>query len=156
MWVRTGDDCRPHASHIVGDGWAVSGNFLTSRQVVEAMAEAMTGSADEELAERLLRALEAGRDAGGQTDHHKGEHVRELSTALFVVDGEHPYPKVDLRVDYHPEAVDHLRRLYDYCKPLDAYYEGLQFHPDRLDRFLEERGVKKMPHMDWKVAYRLE
>ena len=51
----------------------------------------------ETLVERLLRALEAGRDAGGQADAETGKHFPELSSALYVVDGQHAYPQADLR-----------------------------------------------------------
>ena len=49
----------------------------------------------------------------------------ELSCAVFVGRRKKiAYPQVDLRVDYHPQAVSQLRRLYEYAQPLDHYYEG--------------------------------
>jgi len=64
--------------------------------------------------ERLLRALEAGKAAGGQPNG-------ESSSGLYVVDRE-PYAMVDLRVDLHPEPVAGLRRLADAYFPLVPYY----------------------------------
>ena len=61
-----------------------------------------------------MRALEAGKAAGGQPNG-------ELSGGLFVVDRE-PYATVDLRIDLHPEPVAELRRLADHYFPLVEYY----------------------------------
>jgi uncharacterized Ntn-hydrolase superfamily protein len=78
------------------------------------MFGAFQRGADLPLWERLLRALEAGKAAGGQPDG-------ETSSGLYVVDRE-PYPTVDLRVDLHPEPVAELRRLADAYFPLVSYY----------------------------------
>ena len=147
IWVHTGDNAfEPYAGHIMGDHWAVSGNALTSSKTVEGMATSMRESMGVPLGDRSMRALEAGRDAGGQGDAITGKHWGELSCAVFVADGKNPYPKVDLRVDYHPHAVAQLRRLYEYSQPLDHYYEGMQQHPDTFWDFIKERGVLDMPH----------
>ena len=146
LWVHTGDKAFEYAGHIVEDQWAVSGNALASSKTVEGMAASMRESAGQPLSERIVRALEAGRDAGGQGDVRTGKHWGELSCAVFVADGKNPYPKVDLRVDYHPHAVSQLRRLYEYTQPLDHYYEGMQKHPDTFWDFIKERGVLDMPH----------
>ena len=79
----------PWAGHRVGEGWTASGNALAGAHVVDAMAEALEGSADETLSERLVRSLEAGRAAGGQQDPRTKEPITELSSVLRVFDGEH-------------------------------------------------------------------
>ncbi len=147
IWVHTGENAaKPYAGHIIGDHWAVSGNALTSRKTVEGMAASMNDSAGVTLSDRFIRALEAGRDAGGQSDVRTGKHMGELSCSVLVADGKNSYPKVNLRVDYHPHAVTQLRRLYEYAKPLDHYYEGMQHHPETFWDFVKERGVLDMPH----------
>jgi len=78
------------------------------------MAAAFEGSAAIELEERLLLALEAGRDAGGQEGG-------ERSAALFV-NGSHPYPLFDLRVDVSMEPTSELRKAYEWYKPLAPFY----------------------------------
>jgi uncharacterized Ntn-hydrolase superfamily protein len=156
IMVLTGGNSSHYAGEIIGEKWAVSGNTLTGSAVVLAMAQAMSESVAQDLSERLLRALEAGRDAGGQADTETHQHLPELSGVLFVVDGHSPYPVVDLRVDYHPEAVRHLRSLYEYTKPLDSYYEALRHHPDHLDESAEYAAVKRMPHFDVTKRYDLD
>ena len=78
------------------------------------MLAAFQAGAAQPIWERLLRALEAGKAAGGQPNG-------ETSSGLYVVDRE-PYAMVDLRVDLHPEPVAELRRLADAYFPLVAYY----------------------------------
>jgi uncharacterized Ntn-hydrolase superfamily protein len=85
------------------------GNILANGQVPAAMAAAFAASADEPLAERLLRAMEAGEGAGGE-----GRPV--TSAALLVVERE-SFPLVDLRVDLASEALAALRTLWDAYRP---------------------------------------
>jgi len=67
------------------------------------MAMAFEKSEGETLAERLLRALEAGQHAGG-------DRRGRASAALKVqCDNLH----VDLRVDFDSDPVKKLRRIYE-------------------------------------------
>jgi uncharacterized Ntn-hydrolase superfamily protein len=140
-WVRTGETCYPHASHASGDGWIASGNALIGPQVVQAMAEVMEQEADRELADRLIMALEAGREAGGQGDPETGDSLPELSSRILVVDGKSPMAVVDLTVDYNPSALEHLRKLYEYVKPLDWYFPVMWERPGDLIEEALARGA---------------
>ena len=111
---RTGSGNRPWAGHRVDRDVVVAANAVVGVGVADAMFGAFQRGADLPLWERLLRALEAGKAAGGQPDG-------ETSSGLFVVDRE-PYPTVDLRVDLHAEPVAELRRLADAYFPLVPYY----------------------------------
>lgn len=122
--ARTGKDNRPWAGHIVGDGWVAMGNVLVGEQTVKAMAQAFEASAAEPLEERLLRAIEAGRDAGGQ-------HGGQRSAGLLVYDTR-PFPYLDLRVDEHAEPVGELRRIHGLFSPLLPYYELHRTNPRNL------------------------
>jgi uncharacterized Ntn-hydrolase superfamily protein len=94
-----------------------AGNLLRTVEVPEAMADAFASQGDRHLAERLLRALEAGQQAGG-------EEGPVRSAALIVVD-KLPFPLVDLRCDWddtNPIAV--LRKLWtDYTPQMQAYVD---------------------------------
>jgi uncharacterized Ntn-hydrolase superfamily protein len=85
------------------------GNILANDRVPAAMAEAFAQSADQPLAERLVRAMEAGEAAGGE-----GKPV--ISAALVVMEKE-IFPLVDLRVDLAPDAILALRALWDAYAP---------------------------------------
>jgi len=82
------------------------------------MVEAFKSSAELDLAERLLRSLEAGQAAGGD------KRGRQCA-ALLVVDREE-FPRWDLRVDEHPSPVAELRRIFEIAKlQLLPFVEGL-------------------------------
>ncbi|WP_166241994.1 DUF1028 domain-containing protein [Paenibacillus turpanensis] len=105
----TGSDCHAWAGGIAGPNFAVQGNILTGGDVVEAMAAAFRdGTGD--LATRLLLALKAGDDAGGDS---RGKQ----SAALLVVKDKGGYGGatdrfIDLRVDDHKEPVRELVRIF--------------------------------------------
>ena len=99
----TGAECTRWCGHRSGTDYAVQGNMLTGADVVAGMEAALLASADEDLAERLMRALEAGQAAGGDK---RGKQ----SAALKVYDRE-AYPWLDLRVDEHAAPVAELRRV---------------------------------------------
>lgn len=100
--------------HVLGEGYAVAGNVLAGEGVVKAMAKAFEDSPSEPLAERLMRSVEAGRDAGGQPEGQ--------NSAALQVCGPHPFPIVDLRVDLHDTPEAELRRLWDWFRPMVPYY----------------------------------
>ena len=110
----TGEKNPKWCGHVTGDGYAVAGNVLAGEQVVKAMAKAFEDSAAEPLAERLVRSVEAGRDAGGQPEGQ--------NSAALLVYGQHPFPIVDLRVDLHDTPEAELRRLWDWFRPMVPYY----------------------------------
>ena len=106
----TGHACLDWAGSRTGDGYAIQGNILAGEEVVDAIEEAWTGAeAETPFAERLLAALRAGDDAGGD---RRGRQ----SAALLVVRDGAGYGglddiAVDLRVDDHAEPVTELVRL---------------------------------------------
>ncbi len=104
----TGRKCIPWAGHADGAGYVCLGNILVGEQVVQAMASAFEASLNAELPERLILALEAGQEAGGD---RRGRQ----SAGITVVDRE-DYPPCDLRVDDHPRPVPELRRIFDIYK----------------------------------------
>ncbi len=108
----TGHACLDWAGGVTGDGYAIQGNILVGEFVVSAMQDAFEASdADEPLARRLLAALAAGDEAGGDK---RGRQ----SAALLVVREGAGYGggddiAVDLRVDDNPDPVTELSRLLD-------------------------------------------
>jgi uncharacterized Ntn-hydrolase superfamily protein len=137
--VHTGATNEEWKGHVVGNGYVALGNRLTSEKTTQAMGAAFEKSEGEELAERLVRALEAGRDAGGQI---AGQH----SAALMVVNKK-SYGWVDLRADEHDEPIGELRRLYTLYIPLIPYYDTRPSNPSmpRDDDWRKETGVKGGP-----------
>ncbi|MFN3974896.1 MAG: DUF1028 domain-containing protein [Dehalococcoidia bacterium] len=112
--VRTGSKNQPWAGHMAQPGVIAMGNVLVGEGTVTAMWQAFHGCPQEPLEERLVRALEAGRDAGGQ---HGGQR-----SAGVVVYGREVFPWVNLRVDEHTEPIGELRRLLDIYRPVAEYF----------------------------------
>jgi uncharacterized Ntn-hydrolase superfamily protein len=86
-----------------------AGNLLADVDVPVAMVRSFEASAGEGLVERLVRALEAGLDAGG-------EMGRVRSCGLVAVDRV-SWPIADLRVDWHDEPIAELRGLWGVWEP---------------------------------------
>jgi len=108
----TGKETLEWKGHLVGEDYVVAGNTLVGAQVIEAMAQTFENSKGD-LAERFLKALEAGQEAGG-------DRRGRASAALLVVDKQPllTRPFVDLRVDEHPNPVSELRRIWEDFKKL--------------------------------------
>ena len=85
----------------------------------------------------MLRAIEAGRDAGGQEEGQ--------TSAGLLVYGKETYSRLDLRVDVHEEPVAELRRIFDWYQPLIPYYEERGQNPNvpRVKEFLAKQGVER-------------
>ncbi len=106
----TGAECFDWAGGATGEHYAAQGNILVGRETVDAMARAYEGSGGD-LAARLLAALDAGQEAGGDS---RGEQ----SAALLVVREGGGYGGdndrvIDLRVDDHPHPIGELIRIRD-------------------------------------------
>jgi uncharacterized Ntn-hydrolase superfamily protein len=72
----TGSRCLPWAGGMSGEHYCVQGNLLAGPQVVEAMAEAYESLADLPFVPRLVRALLAGDEAGGDRRGRQSAAVR--------------------------------------------------------------------------------
>ena len=118
--AHTGSRPRAWAGQVQGRDCAACGNVLAGPPVVEAMVQAFEASAAKPLGERLLRALEAARAAGGQVGPNGP--MTERSAALKVALGE-TFPIRDLRVDFSPSAIVALRELHDEYERMAPFYE---------------------------------
>src|SRR5258708_17582995 len=107
----------------VGRNCASAGNILRNHAVVDAMISTFEENEDQALAERLMRAIEAGDAAGGELKQVK-------SAALLVVHRE-SFPFVDLRVDLNPRPLVELRFLWELYQPSADNYVVRAVEPDK-------------------------
>lgn len=119
--VHTGSRAIAAAGHRTGAGYSVQANMMENATVWDAMAEAYEAS-EGDLAERLLAALEAAEDEGGDI---RGKQ----SAAILIVGPEdtgRPWADrlFDLRVEDHPEPVAELRRLVGLQRAYQKLNEG--------------------------------
>ncbi|MBA3427455.1 MAG: DUF1028 domain-containing protein [Actinobacteria bacterium] len=153
----TGSACLDWAGGRSGECYAAQGNILVSAATVDALAETFE-AAQGTLAERLLEALAAAQDAGGDS---RGQQ----SAALLVVERDGGYAGltdtlVDLRIDDHARPIEELQRLLglhellfgktppaQLIKADDALRAELRYRLDRL-------GFQRLE--DWASVENLE
>jgi uncharacterized Ntn-hydrolase superfamily protein len=107
-----------------GEGVIAMGNILANARVPDAIAAAFLAAPDDALAERLMRAMEAGEDAGGEG--------RPVTSAALLVVARESFPLVDLRVDSAPHAIPALRALWDAYRPQAELYVTRAMDPESL------------------------
>ena len=113
----TGPKCIQAAGHMVGDGFSVQANMMDKASVWPAMKKAFE-KADGDLASRMLAALEAAQQEGGDI---RGKQ----SAAILVVRGEsagQPWLDrvVDLRIADHADPLVEMRRLLGLHQAYEA------------------------------------
>jgi len=117
----TGDSCIPEAGHITGEHYSVQANMMLNATVWGAMSASFESS-EGPLAERLLSALEAAENAGGD--------IRGRQSAAIVVvridATDEPWNDklVDLRVEDSEEPLPELRRLLTVHRAYEHMNEG--------------------------------
>ena len=94
-----------------------AGNLLKSASLPKVMTDVFAANADQHLAERLLRALEAGLASGGEEG--------PVHSAALIVYHSQDFPLVSLRVDWDDDVpISKLRLLWDDYKPqMGAYLQ---------------------------------
>jgi uncharacterized Ntn-hydrolase superfamily protein len=107
--VHTGNEALPLAASARGKDCVAAANLLANDRIPASMIAAFTKDPESHLAERLVRAIEAGLAAGGETSpvHAAG---------LYVV-AHYNWPIVDLRVDWHEQPIAALRDLWTRYQP---------------------------------------
>lgn len=110
----------------VGVGCVALGNLLATEEVPVAMVAAFD-AASGGLAERLLAALAAGLQAGGEAGP-----VR--SAGLLIADAV-AWPVVDLRVDWSGAPVAELRALWAEYRPQVASYVTRALDPEQAPSY---------------------
>ena len=116
-FARTGARNGPWAGHVALPDHVAMGNGLAGERVVAAMSKTFVEREPESLEERLLAALEAGQEAGGERRDMTPYH-----SAALLVYGSESFSRVDLRVDEHPTPIVELRRVLELFKPKIDYF----------------------------------
>jgi uncharacterized Ntn-hydrolase superfamily protein len=141
----TGPSCIPDAGDAQGEQFSVQANMMANARVWPAMKQAFEQS-DGDLAERMMRALEAAEKAGGD--------IRGRQSAAMVVVKGQPSGKpwndfvVNLRVEDHDEPLVELRRLlrlrraYNHVDQGDTYTAQKQ-HVEAAKAY--DEGAKLAP-----------
>jgi uncharacterized Ntn-hydrolase superfamily protein len=122
----TGDSCAPHAAGLTGDQVAVQGNMLANDDVVPAMLAAYEASAGLPLAERMLAAMAAAEQVGGDVRGSQSAVLRTFTPERSDTPWNHV--QIDIRVDDHPDPIGELQRLLPRQRAFDLI-GGVLFAP---------------------------
>lgn len=117
----TGSKCISEAGHFVGNGYSVQANMMLNNTVWSAMSEAFENT-KAPLAERLVEALEAAQNEGGDI---RGKQ----SACLLVVKGNATGNLwedrlIDLRVEDHSDPVTEIKRLLNVYRAYEHMNKG--------------------------------
>ena len=117
----TGKNCIPGAGNIIGENYSVQANLMLNDKVPGAMSKAFEESTGP-LAERLIKALFAAQEAGGDI---RGKQ----SACLLVVKGRSTGKVwedrlIDLRVEDYPKPIEELSRLLKVHRAYDHMNAG--------------------------------
>jgi uncharacterized Ntn-hydrolase superfamily protein len=93
----------------IGPGCAAAGNLLAGDEVLDAMIQSFVSSADDDLGDRLVAALRAAIDAGGEAG--------PVHSAGLLVVGDVEWPIADLRADWHDDPVSELEAAWAVYRP---------------------------------------
>lgn len=144
----TGKNCFSYAGGLSGEYFACQGNILVGEETVTALKEVFLSSSGT-LAERLVSALDAAQNAGGDK---RGRQ----SAALLVVKEKGSYGgyndrAIELRVDDHPQPIKELQRLLQLH---EMYFQKTKEeeklpadhdYVERLQKALDKLGYYKGP-----------
>lgn len=131
----TGKKCIDEAGHIAEKNFSVQANMMLNNKVVPAMAKAFKETKGA-LAERMIAALEAGQNAGGDV---RGQQSAAILVVKPVATGriwEDRY--IDLRVEDNPEPIKELKRLLQIFRGYEHANEG-DVAIERNNRLLEAK-----------------
>ena len=120
--LRQGSNQEPLYANASAPGIVAVGNILRNERVPAAMVAAALATSGRPIAERLLVALDAALEAGGE--------IFPLCSAALKV-AEHPdFCSVDLRVDRGAAPLGELRRLWEGYEPQLAHFVERVLDPD--------------------------
>ncbi|WP_259534761.1 DUF1028 domain-containing protein [Halalkaliarchaeum sp. AArc-CO] len=134
-FVFSGEECRDWYGHTAGENYTVAGNLLTGPEVIDATAAAYESNAfgEDPLAARLIDALEAGHEAGGdkRTDLPVQSAALLVETTADVEDEPTSPDSIDLRVDASETPVEDLR--HTYALTLEGWQDAAEKYDDGND-----------------------
>jgi uncharacterized Ntn-hydrolase superfamily protein len=147
--AHTGSKCLPHAGHVLGDGFSCQGNIMRSERVWGAMKESFEGHRELPLAERMVGALEAAEEAGGDIRGKQSSAILVVSPELKPTYWEGRL--IELRVEDHPAPVPELRRLLRYQRGYEWANKGDEYltakdYPRALDAY--SKALSLVPEID--------
>ena len=135
----TGQNCIQFAGHIVGKNYTVQANLMASATVLTAMVGAYE-TASGELVDRLMKALEAAQNEGGDI---RGKQSAAIVVATGKPTGIEWKDKLfDLRIEDHHEPIKEMKRLIRISRAYQHANQGdLYIETGEIDKALKEYNL---------------
>lgn len=137
--AHTGKKCIPDAGHLVGDNFSVQANMMLNTNIWPAMKKAYEASTGD-LATRMLAALEAAQDAGGDI---RGKQSAAIKIVKAKSTGK-PWDDtvMELRIEDHATPIQELKRLVKLHRAYGHMNAGdLAIEHNDVDGALREYGA---------------
>lgn len=116
--AHTGKNCVDWFGHINDQGLSVAGNMLAGEAVIQATFDQFRADTKAPIVDRLINAMQAGEDAGGDK--------RGRQSIALRIQGPECYPRLDMRVDDHHDPITELRRIYGVaCERFIPFSAGM-------------------------------
>lgn len=129
----TGADCVDWAGHFIGESHSVAGNMLAGPRVIEATSKAYLAGAALPFAERLINAMMAGEQEGGDK--------RGRQAAGLVIHRGEAHPWLDLRADDHSDPLAELARLWDVAQERYVHFAKGMPSADQFSGYPTRDGI---------------
>jgi uncharacterized Ntn-hydrolase superfamily protein len=141
----TGEGTGDWKGHHCGVDYCAQGNSLSGPEVVQAMVESFEGSGGRPLADRLLDALDAAEEAGGD---RRGKQA----AAMIIVQptagaGGYSDVTLDLRVNDNPLPLVEMRRLLTVFRSPGVIAEAHRLH----DAGQAQQGLAMLEELQRKI-----
>lgn len=139
MAVYTGEACVSAAGHATGDGCLALANMMAEDGVWGAMIDAYEDATDTWFPLRLVAALDAAEDHGGDV---RGRRSAAIEVVCAAPSGRPWHDRlVDLRVDDDPEPVRRLAEMVAYSARYHRVIEA-------FERALDGDAVAALDHLE--------
>lgn len=121
--AHTGSGCVAAAGHAIGASCCAQANMMKRDTVWGSMVHTFENT-EGDLSNRLLKALEAAENEGGDL---RGRQAAALIVVKGALSSQRESDRVvDVRVDDHPDPVSEIRRLLSYARAHARAERGVQ------------------------------
>ncbi len=107
----TGQECLPWCGSLSEANLAIAGNMLASEQVLFALYATYQQNPHLDFADRLLLAMQAGADEGGD--------YRGIRSAALKIWHNRKYADIDIRADWSEQPISHLTTIIHRVRSQD-------------------------------------
>jgi len=138
--AHSGSECVTWFGHVGDRNLSVAGNMLAGEQVVRASFDSFRENERQPIVERLIAAMLAGEQAGGDK--------RGRQSIALRIQGPECYPRLDLRVDDHEDPITELKRIYKVARERFIPFSKGMPRPGQPYGILDRDSIEKIIERD--------